>query len=92
MKKQPIPRKTKASTPPPAKSLKPAAKLRKTTASKRASSPSRSRNAQQVDDAARRAMIAQAAYFRAEKRGFDVSGELDDWLQAEREISHMLDE
>ena len=37
-------------------------------------------------------MIAQAAYFRAEKRGFAAGCELDDWLEAEREIARMLDE
>ena len=31
-------------------------------------------------------MIAEAAYYRAEKRGFAPGMELDDWLQAEKEI------
>lgn len=31
--------------------------------------------------------IAQAAYFRAEKRGFAPGGELDDWLAAEAEVT-----
>lgn len=31
-------------------------------------------------------VIALAAYFRAEKRGFAPGGELQDWLEAEREI------
>jgi hypothetical protein len=31
--------------------------------------------------------IATAAYYRAERRGFSPGGELDDWLEAEREIS-----
>lgn len=34
----------------------------------------------------RRRMIAEAAYFRAERRGFAVGGELDDWIQAEAEF------
>jgi hypothetical protein len=34
----------------------------------------------------RRALIALAAYFRAEKRGFAPGSELQDWLEAEREI------
>lgn len=38
----------------------------------------------------RRAMIAEAAYYRAEKRGFDTGAELDDWLQAESEIETLL--
>lgn len=35
---------------------------------------------------ARHERIAVAAYRRAEQRGFEAGAELDDWLQAEREI------
>ena len=45
-----------------------------------------------IDAEARRSMVAQAAYFRAEKRGFATGCALDDWLEAEREIARMLDE
>lgn len=31
-------------------------------------------------------MIAEAAYFRAEKRGFEPGNEMLDWLEAEREV------
>jgi hypothetical protein len=34
----------------------------------------------------REARIAEAAYWRAEKRGFEAGHELDDWLAAERQI------
>lgn len=34
----------------------------------------------------REARIAEAAYWRAERRGFIAGQELDDWLAAEREI------
>lgn len=34
----------------------------------------------------REARIAEAAYWRAERRGFTAGRELDDWLAAEREI------
>jgi Protein of unknown function (DUF2934) len=34
----------------------------------------------------RAARIAEAAYWRAERRGFAPGRELDDWLEAEREI------
>ena len=44
-----------------------------------------------IDAGERHAMIAQAAYFRAERRGFAHGEELDDWLEAEREISRMLE-
>ena len=34
----------------------------------------------------RRRRIAEAAYFRAQGRGFAPGADLDDWLAAEREI------
>ncbi len=34
----------------------------------------------------RQAMIVEAAYFMAEKRGFEAGYEMDDWLEAEKEI------
>jgi hypothetical protein len=37
----------------------------------------------------RRRMIAEAAYFRAERRGFALGGELDDWIEAEVEIDRL---
>lgn len=45
-----------------------------------------------VDAETRHQMIAQAAYFRAEHRGFADGGEFDDWLEAEREIARTLKE
>lgn len=42
------------------------------------------------DPAQRHAMIAEAAYYRAERRHFEPGHELDDWLQAEAEISRLL--
>ncbi|WP_237071800.1 DUF2934 domain-containing protein [Mizugakiibacter sediminis] len=44
-----------------------------------------------MDAETRHAMIALAAYFRAERRGFAPGRELDDWLEAEREVAAMLD-
>jgi Protein of unknown function (DUF2934) len=38
----------------------------------------------------REAMIREAAYFRAERRGFAQGAELDDWLAAEAEIDQAL--
>ncbi len=43
----------------------------------------------EVDRAERARMIAEAAYFRAEKRGFAPGAELDDWLAAEADIDRM---
>lgn len=41
-------------------------------------------------DTERRAMIADAAYYRAQKRGFEPGLELEDWLAAETEIANVL--
>jgi hypothetical protein len=38
--------------------------------------------------ALRQAMIADAAYFRAEKRGFAPGHEFEDWLAAEIEVAN----
>ena len=38
----------------------------------------------------RRAMIAEAAYYRAERRGFETGRELEDWCLAESEIDGKL--
>lgn len=49
--------------------------------------------AQTVEEAAasepsgRQRMIAEAAYYRAEKRGFAPGNELEDWLAAEAEVT-----
>lgn len=45
-----------------------------------------STNAAAPDAERRHAMIAEAAFFLAEARGFEPGGELEDWLAAEREI------
>jgi hypothetical protein len=39
----------------------------------------------------REARIAEAAYWRAERRGFAPGGEVDDWLSAEKEIDQQND-
>ena len=38
----------------------------------------------------RRRMIAEAAYYRAERRGFATGGELGDWIEAEAEIDRLI--
>ena len=43
-----------------------------------------------VDPERRDALIAEAAYFRAEKRGFQPGHETEDWLDAEAEIDARL--
>ncbi len=43
-----------------------------------------------VTAAERECLIATAAYSRAERRGFVPGQELEDWLEAEREIERQL--
>lgn len=43
-----------------------------------------------VSDDDRRAMIAEAAYLRAELRGFTPGHETEDWLAAEVEVDVLL--
>jgi hypothetical protein len=42
------------------------------------------------DPAQQRAMIAEAAYYQAQRRGFAPGHELEDWLQAEAEVERTL--
>ena len=37
-------------------------------------------------------MVAEAAYYKAEKRGFNAGNDLNDWFEAEVEINRMLNE
>jgi len=68
----------------------------KTAAAPKGTKPSRSRSAvaiapsQVIDPEHRRALIAQAAYLRAERRGFAPGFEEQDWLSAEIEVDTML--
>ncbi len=34
------------------------------------------------------ALVAERAYLKAEKRGFEAGHELEDWLEAEKEVSN----
>lgn len=43
-----------------------------------------------IEPERRRAMIAKAAYYRAEQRGFEPGHELEDWCAAETEIDTLL--
>jgi Protein of unknown function (DUF2934) len=44
----------------------------------------------QVTPEARRALIAESAYLRAERRGFEPGHENEDWLAAEQEVDALL--
>jgi hypothetical protein len=46
--------------------------------------------AQFVGPEQRSALIAEAAFFRAEKRGFSPGNEVEDWLAAESEVDAKL--
>ena len=43
-----------------------------------------------LDPERRRAMVAEAAYFYAERRGFEPGHEMEDWLAAEGQIDATL--
>ena len=45
---------------------------------------------QTIDPGRKCLMIAEAAYYHAEKRGFAPGGELQDWLEAESEVTALL--
>jgi hypothetical protein len=64
---------------------KSAAAARRTDAADR-----RSPGAGLIDAERRRALIAEAAYFRAERRGSSPGHEAEDWLAAEMEIDRTL--
>ncbi len=61
---------------------------RRTAAPQPQSAPAAAPHAVSAD--ARRAMIAKAAYLRAERRGFIPGFEEDDWLTAEKEVDALL--
>ncbi len=44
----------------------------------------------QVTHEVRYRMISEAAYLRAERRGFMPGGEVEDWLAAEEEVDRLL--
>ena len=56
------------------------------------SAEARAPTAPGVDAEMRRGMIAAAAYFIAERRGFAAGHELDDWVAAEAAIEAQLQE
>lgn len=72
-------------TSPPTESRAPSAPVR--GKQPQGSKPA-SRARVSVDD--RRAMIAEAAYLRAERRGFAPGHETEDWLAAEEEVDALL--
>ena len=58
---------------------------------KTAAKQPRAKKANAVSAEERRRLIAEAAYFKAERRGFPEDGALEDWVEAEAEIDALLD-
>jgi hypothetical protein len=56
----------------------------------KARKPRTSKAISEVSQERRREMIAEAAYLRAEQRGFAQSDAQEDWLAAEREVDMLL--
>jgi hypothetical protein len=83
-----------AAKPAPArKAAQPKAALKRTPAKK--TSPKKAQRPapafpSRITHEARWHMIAEAAYWRAEKRGFAGGGEVGDWLEAEADIDGQL--
>jgi len=44
----------------------------------------------ELDADLRHRMVSEAAYYLAEQRGFEEGNEVEDWLQAEADVDHML--
>jgi hypothetical protein len=86
-KERPMARST-LQTPRKSDRTEPTAKPAKKTAAK----PVRKSvgNSQQVNGEDRESMIAEAAYFRAERRGFAGGDPVVDWLEAEAEVDARL--
>lgn len=62
----------------------------KPTRTRQQSMPQRASTSALIDPERRRALIAEAAYFRAERRGFAPGHEAEDWLAAEVEVDTAL--
>jgi hypothetical protein len=78
---------TRTESPPPAEK---AAPRRRTEPVKSAAPAAGTPPRITVSEEARRAMIAEAAYLRAERRGFAAGNEEEDWLAAEAEVDRLL--
>lgn len=79
--------------PAAAKTEKPAVAktaAKKPTATKAAAKPKASTGKLNVTPEQRYMMICEAAYYRAERRGFSPESEIQDWLDAETEINRLL--
>lgn len=62
----------------------------KTAAKPAASATAAKPAAAKTSPADRLAMIAEAAYFIAQKRGFGAGKEAEDWVEAEKQVDALL--
>lgn len=72
---------------------KPAAKAVETTATRKPTAKPQKKMSPRINSIApeqRQEMIAVAAYYRGEKRGFSNEGAIEDWVQAEMEVDRIL--
>lgn len=67
-----------------------AAKTQKRTKIETETSTTQETSPEQSENIDRKIMIAEAAYYRAEQRGFSPDQENEDWLEAEKQIEEML--
>ncbi len=81
-------KKTVTTTTPKRKRTTPA--TRKTTKKKATAARTVRKAKAELTSDRRHAMIAQAAYFVAEARGFEPGQDVADWLTAERKIDAQL--
>lgn len=81
--------KSASSRPASAQKGKPPARA-KSRARDRSETTSVASEGNSLDEATRRAMIAEAAYYRAERRGFAPGFELEDWLLSENEVEAQI--
>ena len=81
--KAPAPKASTATQKTPARPVAAAARVRK-------KSVKADTQGAQISEDMRRGMVAQAAYLRAERRGFCGGSETDDWLAAEAEVDALL--
>ena len=86
---QPPNEKTPSTTAPPQAPTRAAPRAKSSTprVRKKAAAPP---TEVKVSEDVRRGMIAEAAYLRAERRGFAPGGEHEDWLAAEAEVDALL--
>ncbi|MDP2810996.1 MAG: DUF2934 domain-containing protein [Rhodocyclaceae bacterium] len=67
-----------------------AGKAKGSTPTRQVSAPGKADSSSENYECPREQIIAEAAYFRAEQRGFAPGNEMSDWLQAEADMESVL--